>query len=755
MPLTDSSVRFGEYEVDLNTAELRKNGTKVKLQDQPFQILVALLEQPGKVVSREALRRKLWPTDVYVDYERGLNTAMKKLREALEDEADKPRYIETLPRHGYRFIGHLEARPNTEQPKHWYQQRVWLGCSIAVAALLALGIVYYVRHGRVQALSERDTVVVADFVNKTNEPVFTDTLRQGLLVQLSQSPFLNIVPDNQVRATLRRMGLKPDQALVGQVASEVCQRNRSKVYIEGSIANLGSVYVLSLRAVTCLTGELVAQEQEMVERKEDLLKVLGKEGSGLRRRLGETLASVKSDVPLSQATTSSLEALQAYTIGMKQRGLNGDRAAIPYFRRAVELDPEFALAWSALGHSTRNQGNTTQGEEYIRKAYLLREKLTEPERLIEEANYYVVVTGEIDKAIQAWATIKSSYPRNGSAYTNLASSYEKLGKYEKALAEAQQAVKLSPNNGFAYGWLADCYMDLNRLDEAKRVLGEAQARGVKGDAFLVKAYVIAFLEKNPDEMERILRSATAEAGGVRVLGAKASTEAFSGLLTKARRSSQFAIEAAKRSDLAGYADLLLARAALREAFLGNPSEASRNAAESLKADHSRTLLSAAALAFARIGNLAQANALVEEMRKYSADTEISLHSIPTIEAVIEIRRGNPARAVEILETTSSVELGDLDLVLQAVYTRGEAYLALGKGSEAAAEFQKILDRPGIVVYSPIAPLAHLGMARAQVLQGNTDKARAEYEYFLHLWKDADPDLPVYRQAKAEYAKLNP
>ena len=475
--------RFDAFELDTRAGELFKHGLKLKLQGHPIQILAMLLERPGELVTREEIQQKLWPseTETFVDFEHGLNNDMRKLRQALGDEAETPKYIETLPRRGYRFVGHITPEEIGDTPAaqvsvpHSAQEigldldrarrasptiqlqrakgrRLWIALSLIGAILLGVGTLLWVRTHRAPTLTEKDTIVVADFANTTGDVVFIDTLRQGLLVQLSQSPFLNILSDDKVRTTLQQMGHQPQEWLNDQLARETCQRNQSKVFISGSIASLGSEYVLGLKAVNCMTGDVVVQQQTQVARKEDVLHALGKQASVLRRKLGESLASInKLDVPLEQVTTPSLEALQAYSLARKARWAKGETAALPFLKRAVELDPNFALAYRDMASLYFNLDQRGRAVENARKAYELREKVSDRERFHIEADYYRLGTGELEKAVRAYELWQQTYPRDFVPYVNIGDLYIFLGNYEKPLEQWRVALRMEPDLWLNYG----------------------------------------------------------------------------------------------------------------------------------------------------------------------------------------------------------------------------------------------------------------------------------------------------------------
>ncbi len=629
----------------------------------------------------------------------------------------------------------------------------------AAAITLIVGGWFFFRERRAHALTERDSILLADFVNTTGEPVFDDTLKQALAVQLEQSPFLNVLSDQKVAATLRLMGRQPGDQLLGPVARELCQRAGSKAMLAGSIASLGNQYVIGLNAVNCSTGDSIAKEQAEAAGKEQVLKALGKAASDLRPRLGESLSSVqKFATPVEEATTSSLEALKAYSAGRKTWREKGDAAAIPFYKRAIELDPNFPLAYAAAAVSYSNLGQATLASENTRKAYQLRERVSEREKYRIEALYYSTVTGELEKSNQAYELWKQSYPRDGVPAGNLGANYMWLGQWEKALPETLEALRREPAV-IGSSYVALNYLALNRPEEAKTTLEQAQARKVDFYTLRLAVYYAAFLRRDQEAMQQQLAWAVGRSGEEDwLLSAQSDTEAYFGRLTKAREFSQRAVDSARRADAKETAALWQANAAVREAEFGNPSPARQSALAALALVPGRDVKAVAALALARAGDAAQAQKLAESLNKdFPLSTIVQGYWLPAIRAATELNAKNAAKAVELLQPAAPFELGQSQPftvgMLYPAYLRGQAYLLARQGKEAAAEFQKIIDHAGIVLNSPLGALTRLGLARAYALQGDTVKARAAYQEFLTLWKDADPDAPILRQAKAEYANL--
>ena len=646
----------------------------------------------------------------------------------------------------------ISARPAA---RNW---KVVVPAVVVVAALIG-GIVYWRSH-RAPALTEKDTVVLADFVNKTGDPVFDDTLKQALAVDLGQSPFLNILSDRRMTATLRLMGRTPDQPVTGEVARDLCQRVGGKAVLAGSISSLGSEYVIGLNAINCATGEALVKGQVQARAKEDVLKALGNAATEMRGKLGESLASVqKFATPVEEATTSSLEALKAYSMGRRVSQQKGQVAGIPYYQRAVELDPNFAVAYSNLGVIYGNLGQATRGSEYAKKAFDLRDRVSEREKYRISAFYYQLASGELDKTNQALELWKQSYPRDNIPPANLGDNYMRLGQWDKALQETQQAVRLEPNSAVSYSNLAWIHLALNRTDDAKTTVEEALARKLESYVLRLALYETAFLRSDQETMRQQLAWAAGRSGEEDwLLSAQSDTEAYFGRLAKAREFSQHAIDSARRADAKETAALWQAYVALREAALGNANAARQNATAALALVSGKDVRTLAALALARAGDAAQGEKLAASLNKdFPQNTIVQGYWLPSIRAAVELNARNAGRALDLLKAAQPYEMGQCEPIslgmMYPVYLRGEAYLLARQGKEAAAEFQKIMDHRGIVLNFPLGALARLGLARAYAVQGDSAKARTTYLDFLNFWKDADSDTPILNQAKAEYAKL--
>ncbi|MGB8060975.1 MAG: protein kinase [Candidatus Sulfotelmatobacter sp.] len=631
---------------------------------------------------------------------------------------------------------------------------------VIIGGLVAYSFYLHSREGSTATdsapLTEKDTVVLADFDNKTGDPVFDDALKQALAVQLGQSPFLNILSERKVEETLRLMGRPTTEKIDRDVARELCIRTGSKAIVLGSISNLGGQYVLGLNAVGCSNGDTLAEEQEQAATKGDVLKALGTAASTLRGKLGESLATVqKFDVPV-EATTPSLEALKAYSMGITTGRTKGDAEAIPFMKRAVELDPNFAMAYVGLGVEYANLGQASLAAEYARKAYDLRERVSDREKYRISAFYFQYVTGEVEKATEAYELWAKTYPRDMVPHTNLGTIYSALGQYDKAATETEESQKIEPHlTGF--GNLAGIYMNLNRFDDAKKILEEAQTKKLDGLVLRIDDYDLAFLQGNTAEMEKDTDWGAGRPGEEDVmLSTQSDTEAYFGRLSRARDLTRRAVDAAVRADSKESGAIWQGNGALREAEFGNSAVAKQKIEAALTLAPGRDVKVLAALTLARAGEAARAKAIVEQLEKSDGtNTMLKLYWFPTIEASIDLNAGNASQALIALEAAAPYDLGGPAPIsnLYPVYVRGQAYLASHNGAGAAGEFQKIIDHRGIVLNFPLGALAHLQLGRAYVLTGDTAKAKAAYQDFFNVWKDADPDIPILKEAKAEYAKL--
>ncbi len=647
--------------------------------------------------------------------------------------------------------GRLQAMPLPVSGRNW-MPGILAGAALVAIVVAAMLFLHF--RSQPAKLTNKDTVVLADFVNSTGDPVFDSTLRQGLAVQLEQTPYLSLISDARIGQTLRLMGQQAGARLTPETALEVCRRTQSAAVIDGSIAKLGDEYVLGLKAVNCQTSDTLAEEQASANGKEQVLTALDKAAAKLREKLGESAKSLQAfDTPLEQATTPSLEALQAYSLGRKMFYTKGEAAATPFLKRAVELDPNFAMAYRALAaNGSLDQPNLEA--VYARKAYELRDKVSERERFFIEASYYWYATGDLEKALPVYELWQQTYPRDYSLYVHLSEIYRILGDLEKSLDNARECMRLEPNRANNNEDLIAAYINLNRLDEAEAASKQAEQRNLQSEGLLAVRYRLAFVNGNATRAAQTLSEAMGKPSVEdRLLAAQSDTEAWYGRFNSARGLTQHAMESAERNDAQEISASYQAEAALREAEAGKREQAHADARAAAKLAANRDVLANAALAMARAGDTAAAEKLADELDKsFPVDTVVQKYRLPSIRAAIALQRNDPSHAIEILQATSPIELGDEGHLLP-VYLRGQAYLMLHDGSQAAREFEKFAAHRGLVGNFPLGALAQLQLGRAYAMTGDNSKAKSAYQDFLALWKNADPDVPIYQQAKAEYAKL--
>jgi eukaryotic-like serine/threonine-protein kinase len=637
----------------------------------------------------------------------------------------------------------------------------WIAAGAVAIVIAAAGAAYLFLHKPAPKLTDKDTIVLADFTNTTGDPVFDGALRQGLSAQLEQSPFLSLISDERIAQTLGLMAQSKDARLTKELSREVCQRTASAATIEGSISNLGSQFVLGLKAVNCHNGDLLAQEQVTANGKEQVLKALGDAATKLREKLGESLASVQKYVaPPENVTTPSLEALQAYSLGYKAKEVSADSAAaIPFFHRAINLDPNFAMAYMELGLNYSNLDEPARAAESMRKAYELRERTSEREKLTISSHYEAIVTGNLEAARGAYDLWAQTYPRDDAPHINLAVIYFTLGNDERGLTAVLETLKLNPRNGAAYEDLVGTYLNLNRLDDARATAGDARAHNHDGPWLHQILYLVDFVERNMAGMEREAAELTGKPGYDDViLYLESDTAAYGGEFAKARELTRRAADSAQRMDQKETAAGFEAEGAVREALVGNLALAKQEAHAALALTSGKNVEALSAIALGLTGDSAQSARMADDLNKrFPEDTVAQTQYLPMIRAAVALRTSDAGNAVEALAAASPYELGQggvaLNSALYPAYLRGEVYLAAKMGTAASVEFQKILDHPGVVLNEPIGALAHLGLGRAYALSGDNAKAKTAYQDFFALWKNADPDIPILLQAKAEYAKL--
>jgi DNA-binding winged helix-turn-helix (wHTH) protein/tetratricopeptide (TPR) repeat protein len=782
--------RFGPFEVDTSTGELLKHGKRIGLQEQPFRLLVILIENSGEVVTRAEIQSRIWEQNTFVDFDSSLRVAIGKLRTALGDDAANPRYIETIPRRGYRFLGPatqsttqpansvqpavivtvetspVEAPARTERLRAWRSKRWTIGAvSLLLGAIGAAAFLYVFRSKKL--LTGKEMVVIAEFSNATGDPVFDETLRQGMTIELEQSPFLSLLSDGRIQHALRLMGQPADARLTPEIARELCERTGSAAVLDGSIASLGSHYVVGLRLEYCRTGDLIDEEQAQADKKEDVLNALGEIASKFRARVGESLKMIEEhDVPLAEATTSSLEALKAYTAGERVNYSSGAAASIPFLKHAIEIDPQFAMAYALLGRVYGDIGETELSAESSSKAYELRNRVSDEERYWISASFDKLVTGDLEKAQQSCELWAHTYPRAVMPRGFLSGNISLVrGNYNMSVDEARIAIGLDADVAILYSNLALSLVAMGNLEQAEDALKQASQRGMEIPDFIIQRYMIAFLRQDQAEMVRISAQAREKPELKEWMSnSEGFVLAYAGQLKEARKMSRQAIDLARAADRKETVAHYETDAALREALFGNGSEARQNAQAAIGLSNNRDVEYGVAFSLASTGDIARSRTLTEDLaRRFPLDTEVRFIFMPTLRALLALKGGTPSKAIELLQTALPYEAGmsssgGSEILLGAgnlypAYARGEAYLSMSDGREAAVEFQKILDHRGIVLSDPIGALAHLQIARAYELAGDKDKARSVYRDFLTLWKDADPNIPVLNQAKAEYAKL--
>ena len=652
-------------------------------------------------------------------------------------------------------------QPRRAAPRRLYRGIVMAGSAIAAIGL-AIGAWLYTAR-RAHALSETDTIVLADFANKTRDSVFDDTLQQGLKVQLEQSPFLSLVSEGRIQQTLQLMGQPQTTRLTPNVAREVCQRTGSKAYLSGSIANLGSQYVIGLSAVNCATGDSLVTEQVQAAGKENVLEALSRAASGLREKLGESLNTVeKLDTPIEQATTPSIEALRSYSLARKTMMERADpNGAIPLFQQAISLDPNFAMAYASLGTVYHNLGEANLSAENAKKANELSGRVSEREKFYIESHYEHFVTGDLEKAAQVYDLWAQTYPRDSLPANNLGDIYQTLGQHEKALAEFRNSFQLSADDGLIYSNLVYSYINLNRLDEADAAMKEARGKNLDSPYLRLYDYELGFLRNDPNKMTEAIQVAAGKRGEEgTLLYLAARSAAYSGQLSKARELSRQAVASAAREQEREREANFESSAAIGEALYGNAEEARRRATTALSLSNSRDAESVAALSFAFAGDSSRAETLAADLgKRFPEDTLVQLNYLPAIQAQLALNRKDPEGAVQLLQSSLSYERGiagtsSFAANLFPVYVRGQAYLAAGQGAQAAVEFQKILESRGIVLNEPTGALAYVGLARSYAMQGNVQEAHAAYDKFFELWDHADAGIPLLLQARSESKKLS-
>src|SRR6266403_2236575 len=759
-------IRFGAFDVDLRSGQLYKHGIRLKLQDQPFQVLALLLQHPGDLVTREELLQKLLPADCFVDFDTGLNNAIKKLRDALGDSAEEPRYIETLPRRGYRFIAPVEngdlstsvavheklaVAPLRQTSKVWNKRRFVVTAGVAaflIVAAIASWRIFFAR----PMLAEPDVILLASVVNKTGDPIFDNSLDKALEVKLTESPFLSLFPEPGVRETMRMMRHDPNERVTRELGIEIGNRQGLKAVVVPEIAAFGSRYLITLEAIEARSQKSIARRQEEAENTDQVIAALGKAGSQLRRRLGESLSSLeKYDAPLDFATTGSLEALQAYRTGLMQFRFGRQREAIAFFERAVELDPQFCSAYRLLGNVYATLGDGQASSKNFAMAFELKDRrLTQEENFLTTALYHMSITGNLEKAIAVLVLYKQAYPRSTIAHNVLGVAYWHMGRTEEALREFDWAINHSrvpaaPDSSNA----SRALMIMGRFEEAKKILDQWRQKGSLISSQMEQRYRIAFFENDAATMERLAREVPAD--DMLWLGLQQQLAFFRGDSGKLRSLSETLVNQQRRAQRMENAANELAWHARLESYLGNYALARKLCRQAGEASKDSNLgLVHCAKALAEAGDVTQAEALAAKLDRLHPENTLNQNIwLPVIRSIIQRQRGNAVKAVDLLAPVAQYEQGELGVP----YPRAQSYLAAGEHTKAAAEFEKLIGHRGWFGWGVFAPLAQLGLARTYAMQGNRENSRKAYDDFFTTWKDADPDIPILRQAKAEYKKL--
>jgi DNA-binding winged helix-turn-helix (wHTH) protein/tetratricopeptide (TPR) repeat protein len=806
---------FEKFQLDDADFCLFRDGRRVPLEPRALRVLLLFVQNPGKLLTKDIILETVWKT-TFVE-ESTLTRAVAILRKQLGDDPRAPTYIETVPTLGYRFIAKVEASSQTEGCETQADLRSFLERSEApevdpltteveqhggaafqlpqtiagiegvtadslsrgkksqslkwtswallpLLLLAAAAPVLWWRFRHLPIGGAKKTIVISDFENSTGDAVFDGTLREGLTVELEQSPVLSLVSEPRIRSTLRLMNQPPDARLTPELAREVCQRSDAAATLDGSIASLGSQYVITLHATNCTTGDILATEQAQAARKEDVLRALSGAASSLRSRLGESIASIKSlDTPLDEATTSSLDALKALSESDQVGNQGGSAAAIPLAQRAVELDPKFATAWAMLGRLYGDIGQEKSSAESTAKAYEFRDHASEHERFFIVVSYEMQVMGNLEKAEQTCETWAQIYPNDAGSYGFRAGLILRVfGQYAKAVENAEHLVVIHPDFALAYHFVALNDIALGRYKDAQQIGEHEAARNFNIPYYALDQFRLAFLAGDAAAMARVVTTAEKIPGSEDMIaGQQASSFAYHGQLDKARQMSERSVNFMRQSGRREAAARSQSGAALREAFFGNREQTKQSAAAALDLSNGRDAEYGAAFALALSEESNQAEALADDLeRRFPEDTSVRFHYVPAVRALVALDHHDAAKAIQFLQANVPYELGSPQSsfdgfygVLYPVYVRGLAYLMLHRGADAASEFRKILDHPGIVANDPIGALARLQLGRAYVQAGDLSQAKAAYRNFLDLWKYADRDIPLLKQAQLEFSRL--
>ena len=764
---------FGPFRLDVRRELLLRSGEPVALTTKTFQILTLLIRHGNEIVTKDDLMKAVWP-DTFVG-EDNLSSHIFMLRKALGERAQDHRYIVTVPGKGYRLAesvrtitepevdilaaSHSRVQVQVEQTKPWG----WISLAVVLLLSVAAGTYHFFLR-RPSRLTPKDTVVLADFANSTGDSVFDGTLRQGMAVQLAQSPFLSLISEQRIGKTLRLMGRAADAPLTPETAREVCERTGSAAVLEGSIASLGSEYVVGLRAEECGTGDILDVEQVQAARKEDVLNALSQIAVEFRTRVGESLTTIeKHSTPLAEATTSSLDALKAYSEGVKVGFSSSLVAGVPYLREAVAIDPDFATAHGQLGIFYEDLGESGLARTSTIRAYELRARTSDQERLFITTLYQKQATGNLERARQTCEQWVHTFPRDAAPHALLSGFiYQGLGEYEKSIEEARNAISLDNSFAPAYVNLTSSYIFSNRPADAERAIEQAGERELDIPELMVMRYHIAFLRNDVAALDREAARAAGKAGVEDWMSyARALVLARSGQQRLARKMSQRAVFLAQQAGQKDREAIYEAGAAVWEALFGNVTAARQRSMAALALSNSRDVEYAAAFAFGLTSDSSRALELANDLQnRFPEDTSVRYNYLPALRGVIALQRGDAASAIEqslvpyphelaITHSTAAAFFG----TFYPAIVRGEAYLQSHKGADAAAEYRRILSLPGLLLGDPVGAVARVQLAKAYAMQGDTAKAKQAYQDFLTLWKDADPDIPILKQAKVEYARL--
>jgi eukaryotic-like serine/threonine-protein kinase len=768
---------FGIYRLDVSGGSLFRSGEFIALQPKVFQTLLVLVEAAGRIVTKDDLMQKVWP-DAFVE-EGSLANNISTLRKLLNPDFDDDGPIATVPKRGYRFTAGVNVRsaggniavrspamalPENEDRLHLaWTEKSWklillLACSLLIVAAGSFAGYRYLHRPNI---TERDTIVITDFANKTGDTVFDDALKQALTLDLEQSPRLNIVTERRLAATLVMMGRSPEDQVVGETARELCIREGSKAMLTGSVSSIGNEYLIGLQAINCATGDSIASDQARASGRDNVLHALDQAASRIREKLGESLASVqKYSSPIDELTTPSLEALKTFSIGRRIANSRGDLLALPYIERAVALDNNFAVAWSGLSLNYSNLGEPTRSAQAAKKAFELRGRVSDLERFRIEGTYYLDVTGQLDEALNTYDLWYREYPRDPPSISNAGNVYTLLGQWENALNATVKAMDLAPSDYVIAGNLGPIQTALNKFDDAQKTITDAMAHTPDTFVLRLPQYQLDFLKGDAADMDTQVKWAEAHPGdGDWIIDSEGDTEAYHGRLKSALSYFDRAISAGKSHDNAENAAAWQAKVAMIAAEFGDADLARRYAQGALKSMPGRDVKTYAALALARVGDAAQATKLADELNKdFPLNTQIQKYWLPSIHAALALHARNPAEAISDLEPAAPLDLAlsfPLDYsTMYPIWLRGQAYLDLHQGQQAAAQFQEIIDNRGAIVSFPIASLAQLGLARAYAIEGDKTKSRAAFDRFFELWKDADARIPVLREAQSERAQVN-